>query len=279
MLESSSLWDAIDPNLQLGLERSLANLGLAGAVEEKRLAVALVDITVLGRPRVASLNGDEMMYAASLPKIAVLLAAFEKIAEGKMRLDRETELQLTRMIRESSNTAASAVMDRVGKSYIAGVLRSRRYRLYDTNHNGGLWVGKDYAGDGLWKRDPLHNLSHGATAMQVARYYYLLATGSLVTPEYSRKMKSILSGSALHHKFVAGIKDRYPHAALSRKSGTWHQWHSDSAIVEHGAYRYIAAALCESPEGERWLREMIVALDRLIVDGRHRAASVSEFPQ
>jgi beta-lactamase class A len=53
---------------------------------------------------------------------------------------------------------------------------SPRYRLYDPRHYGGLWVGKDYAKSGLWRRDPLHNLSHGATAMQVARFYYLLKT-------------------------------------------------------------------------------------------------------
>jgi len=261
-----SLWDAIDPDLQRRLEGRLAMLGLDRAIAEKRLSVALVDIAVIESPRVAAINGDEMMYAASLPKIAILLGAFERIHEGSMILDAPTEYQLTGMIRESSNSAASAMMDRVGKAYIANVLRSPRYQLYDERRNGGLWVGKNYAQTGLWRRDPLHNLSHGATAMQVARFYYLLETGNLVSPEDSRKMKAILANSALDHKFVRGLKERYPQATLYRKSGSWGRWHADSALVEHDGRRYIAVALCESDRGGQWLRNIIVALDDIVAE-------------
>jgi beta-lactamase class A len=170
------------------------------------------------------------------------------------------------MIRDSSNSAASELMDSVGKDYIARVLQSPRYLLYDERRNGGLWVGKNYAQAGMWRRDPLHNLSHGATPMQVARFYYLLETGNLVSPDYSRKMKTILAHSSLDHKFVNGIKSRYPYAAVYRKSGTWQQWHADSAIVEHDGRRYIAVALCESDRGALWLRDIIVVMDDLVFE-------------
>jgi len=39
-----------------------------------------------------------------------------------------------------------------------------------------VWVGKDYAEQGTYQRDSLYNLSHGATVMQVVRFYYLLDT-------------------------------------------------------------------------------------------------------
>lgn len=39
-----------------------------------------------------------------------------------------------------------------------------------------VWVGKDYAEQGTYQRDSLYNLSHGATAMQVVRFSYLLDT-------------------------------------------------------------------------------------------------------
>jgi beta-lactamase class A len=156
------------------------------------------------------------------------------------------------------------MMDRVGKAYIADTLQSPRYRLYDERRNGGLWVGKNYAEAGLWRRDPLHNLSHGATAMQVARFYYLLETGNLVSPEHSRKMKAILAGSSLDHKFVRGLRERYPHAAMYRKSGTWGRWHADSALIEHDGRRYVAVALCESDRGGQWLSDIIVALDDIV---------------
>ena len=165
------------------------------------------------------------------------------------------------------------MMQRVGKPFIADVLQRPRYRLYDPKRGGGLWAGKDYAQAGLWRRDPMRNLSHAATAMQVARFYYLLETGNLVSPEASRKMKEILGAPGIDHKFVAGLGAVAPDARIYRKSGTWAQWHSDSAIVEHGGRKYIAVALAESSQGGLWMRELIVALDRLILEGpEHRVA-------
>jgi beta-lactamase class A len=262
--DMAPLWSFTDTRLQDDVDRALERLSLGDEAKGKRLAVALIDLTDLDEPRVASVNGDVMMYAASLPKIAVLLGAFEKIAQGKMPLDRETEVLMRRMIGESSNEASTELMTRVGKEYIARVLLSPRYRLYDPRHNGGLWVGKDYAKSGLWRRDPLHNLSHGATAMQVARFYYLLETGNLVTPEHSMKMKEILSHTALGHKFVAALRKIRPEATLFRKSGSWGTFHSDSVLVERNGRAYIAVALSNDREGTRWLERIIVALDGII---------------
>jgi len=262
--DMAPLWDFSDPRLQSDVDRALDRLSLDDEVEGKRLAVALIDLSDLDEPRVAAVNGDVMMYAASLPKIAVLLGAFEKIAQGKMPLDRETQILMRRMIRESSNEASTELMTRVGKEYIARVLLSPRYRLYDPRHNGGLWVGKDYAQAGLWRRDPLHNLSHGATAMQVARFYYLLETGNLVTPEHSLMMKEILSNTSLGHKFVGALRKIRPDANLFRKSGSWGTFHSDSVLVERNGRSYIAVALSNDRDGTRWLERIIVALDGII---------------
>lgn len=264
--DKAPLWDYLDENLQKEVTLAMVGMKLDDDIRHKRLAVVVVDITDLDHPRVASMNGDVMMYAASLPKIAVLLAAFEKIAEGKMKLDFETEWKLHKMIKASSNTAATEMMHKVGKEYIARVLLSPRYRLYDPAHNGGLWVGKDYAKAGLWRRDPLHNISHGATAMQVARFYYLLETENLVTPEHSRKMKEILGHSLLRHKFVKALKRISPDAALFRKSGSWRTYHSDSALIEHSGKKYIAVVLSNDKDGPVWLDKIITALDGIITD-------------
>jgi beta-lactamase class A len=262
--DNAPLWDYHDAALQKKVDRALADLGLDDEASKKQLSVALIDLSGSGTPRVASVNGDVMMYAASLPKIAVLLAAFEKIAQGKMVLDEATEYRLSRMIKESSNRYATEMMRQVGKEYIARVLLSPRYRLYDPEHNGGLWVGKDYAKAGLWRRDPLHNLSHGATAMQVARFYYLLVTDNLVTPEHSRKMREILAGSELNHKFVRALRRIDPEAAVSRKSGSWSTYHSDSVLVERDGHHYIAVALSNNADGSQWLGGIITKLDALL---------------
>ena len=255
-----------DHHLQDGLDAKLENLGLASKAQRGRLAVTLVDVTVPDRPRVASVNAHQMMYAASLPKIAILLGAFQKAHDGEMEMDAETETLLTQMIRRSSNSAATTMLERVGYSYVADILRSDRYELYDEDMNGGLWVGKPYAKKAVWQRDPLYNLSHGATPFEVARFYYLLETGPLVDAKSFARRKDMLGDPAIEHNVVAGLYIHRSGSAIYRKSGTWSTYHADSAIVERDGRRYIAVAMANDPAGGRWLSELIVALDDLIFD-------------
>ncbi len=256
---------SVDPALQRGLEQFVSDMGLDAAVRSEDLCVALVDITRPYAPRMASLNGDTMMYAASLPKIAILLGAFDRIGNGELAFDSETEETLTRMIRNSSNSCATTMLNRVGKHYLADLLQSPRYRLYDPKFNGGLWVGKEYGRSPAFRRDPMYNLSHGATAIQTARFYYMLETGRLVSPELSRKMKEILGNPAISHKFVKGLSAARPGSRIFRKSGTWKSYHADSAIVERAGRKYIAVALAHrAGAGAKWFPRLIVGLDDLI---------------
>lgn len=253
-----------DPLLQSALERGIESLSLAEPARSGRLSTALADITDPRRPRFAAVNPDKMAYAASLPKIAILLGAFSRIEEGDMRLDASTRDSLERMIRFSSNQAASEMLERVGTRYLAERLQSPRYRLYDPRNNGGLWVGRPYGKGGETLRDPLRGLSHAATALQVARFYYLLETGRLVSPESSAEMKTILGNPGIPHKFVRGLETRRPGSRLYRKSGSWRDWHSDSAIVERDGRRYIAVALAEDPLGGEWMERLIVSMDEAV---------------
>jgi beta-lactamase class A len=245
------LRDSHDLGLQQVLERSLRRLNLARAVQRKELALTLVDISNLHRPRVAEVNGDEMMYAASLPKIGILLAAFVDIEQGRLRMTRSVERSMTDMIRVSSNVDATRVMNLVGKRHVNEILSSPRFRLYDPAVNGGLWVGKEYGKNPAFQRDPLHNLSHGATAMQVARFYYLLETGQMFGRRLTMQMKRMLSKPGIQHKFVKGLSGR--EVDIYRKSGSWNQWHADSAIVESPRGSYILVGLVENPAGGEWL--------------------------
>ena len=269
--DGSDLRDRIDPRLQRALARSVSGLKLGRAVAAKRLAVSLVDITDPAFPRLAMINGNEMMYAASLPKIAILLGAFQKIHDGELPLTDTLFRQLNDMIRYSSDSAATEVLDLIGREYLIEVLKLPQYRLYDPARNGGLWVGKTYAKGVAFKRDPLHNLSHGATAFQVARFYYLLHTGRLVSPTHSVLMKQIMGEPGIHHKFVAGLERARPDAKVFRKSGTWKDFHCDSAIIERADRRYIAVAMAEDAAGGEWMRELIVAMDDVVFGEPPRA--------
>ena len=257
---------SVDARLQTQLEHKLEGLGLNDAVRKRHLSVALADITDPERPRFATVNPDNMVYAASLPKIAILFGAFSRIEAGDMKLDTATRDTLTRMIRVSSNSAATEMLNRVGMRYLANQLQSPRVRLYDPKHNGGLWVGRPYGKGGETMRDPMHNLSHGATALQVARFYYLLETGRLVSPALTAEMKSILGNPGIHHKFVKGLEGERLAANIFRKSGSWRDFHADSAIVERDGRRYIAVALAEDPKGGEWLKHLIVGMDKAVFD-------------
>lgn len=254
----------VDTGLQAALERAVEALRLGRAVRSRRLAVALVDLSDPGRTRYAGLNDDVMMYAASMPKVAVLLAAFEAIESGRLDDTPDLRRTLTEMIRVSSNPAATRVIRTLGFPAITGTLEAPRYALYDRHGTGGLWVGKAYDPEPAVARDPLFGFSHGATARQAARFFVMLDRGLLVDPERSREMLEMLGDPGIEHKFVRGLAGR-PDARIFRKSGTYRTWHADAALVEHGDHRYVAAAIVEDPRGGSILAELIGALDDIIV--------------
>ena len=260
------LREASNPQLQLALEELVREQGLASAVKKKQLALALVIVTDPANPQLAELNGDEMIYAASLPKIAILLAAAVEIDDGRLVLDEPLYKDLTDMIRYSCNACATRVLDRVGRQELLDILQSPEYRFYDQQSYGGLWVGKPYGPESAYKRDPMAGLSHAATAFQAARFYYKLHTRTLVSPEQSRMMLEILSKPGISHKFVKGL-DAYEGLRIYRKSGTWKTFHADSALVRLDGYAYIIVALAHSPDGAAWLERLASPLHELAISG------------
>jgi beta-lactamase class A len=260
------LWDRHDDRLQQQLDGIMGRLGYHKAIEDQRLAVVLVDISDLMMPRVAGVNGSHMIYAASIPKLAILLGAFIEIRDGNLELDAETRKSLTEMIRYSSNREATRMLNTIGKQRLIDILQSDEFDLYDEEQGGGLWVGKEYGKSPAYRRDPLHNLSHGATAMQVARFYYLLETGQIVDAELQQEMKTMLGEPGIKHKFVKGLDD-YEDVDIYRKSGSWKKWHGDSAIIQSGDIRYIVVGLVEDPNGGAWLSRMIKPIHDLMISG------------
>lgn len=261
------LYDQVDAGLQLALEQRIdANPEWRRLAQRKQLAIGVVDLGANGaHPRFARINGNQMMYAASLPKIAILLSAYVAFEDGSLPETDAYHADLRDMIRVSSNAAATRMIDAVGMPKIESVMRDPRFGFYDESLGGGLWVGKRYAATGVRHGDPLYNISHGATATQVCRFYYQLAMGHLINPERSAQMLEDLSAPGLHHKFVAEIEKRAPRARIFRKSGTWRNWHADSVLVRGPNWRnYILVALVESSNGETVLRELVPAVEGVL---------------
>ncbi|WP_372682587.1 serine hydrolase [Desulfosarcina sp.] len=270
-----SLYTLVDEELEDGLKKAVnTNSRWRSLIRKKKMALGVVDIGNPEAVRFARINGSVMMYAASLPKIAVLLASAQALEEGRIKETPAVLADMRKMISHSDNPAATRMIDRLGFDYIEKVLTAPTYRLYNTERGGGLWVGKRYASAGERHPEQLKGLSHAATATQVCRFYYLLSMGKLVNPYRSRQMLDILADPALHHKFVGVLDKRAPDATMFRKSGTWRDWHADSVLVWGPAWRrYIAVALVEDPDGETIMRDLIAVIDRLL-EREHQRKSV-----
>ena len=231
---------------------------------QKKMAVGLVDMRDPSRIKFAHINGNKMMYAASLPKIAILLAAMDAMEKRELAESKEILHDLRLMISKSDNQASTRMIDRLGYKKIESVLTDPRYNLYDKRFGGGLWVGKRYAKQGVRHPDPIMGLSHAATAAQVCRFYYLMAMKQLVTPQRSEQMMEIMEGPELHHKFVNTLDRIAPEARLYRKSGSWRTYHSDSVMVLGPGRRYILVALIEDPEGETICRQLVLTVEEVL---------------
>ena len=234
-------------------------------VNDERMCIGVVDLKDMNNPRFASINGEVMMYAASLPKIAVLLAAEDAIEKKEIAHTEKLERDMRLMISKSNNAATTRIIDQLGYEKIESVVRDERYLFYNPEEGGGLWVGKRYAAGGPTNREPMKNLSHAATADQVCRFYYLLVNRQLVSPERSEHMLKMLESPELNHKFVYALRQIDPEAKLYRKSGTWKNWHADSILVLGETRKYILVALLQDAAGESIIRELVFPMDRAII--------------
>jgi beta-lactamase class A len=265
-----------DEGLQSLLERALdKNRYWRALIEQDKMAVGVVDLSNPPAARFASVNGWTMKYAASLPKIAVLLAAYQSIAEGRLQDSPELHEWLVSMIRRSSNSDASFLIDSIGLKRIGDILKW--YHFYTPESGGGIWLGAGYPPWGERNPEPIKGLCHAATVMQICRFYYMLANGEIISPERSRRMLEILSRPGLHDKFVKVLEKRVSADRLFRKSGDWGISFSDSVLVcDEGGRKYILAALIEDKNGEYILRELVPVIESLLKPSNTDASSARQ---
>jgi len=248
--------------LQAGLEQLLERLNLDGPAREGRLAVALAMVDDPDHPQLAYVNGQQMFYAASLPKIAILLGAAVELERGRLSMDPQLSQDLNDMIRFSCNACATRVLERIGRERLLKILEDPDLLFYDRNSTGGLWVGKSFGGEPAYRRDPLAGLSHGANALQVVRFYCALQGGTLVNERQSAMMLETLAEPGIEHKFVKALAP-YRVDEVFRKSGTWRQYHADSALVRVAGHSYVMVALAQDPRGSAWLERLGAGLHEL----------------
>ncbi len=249
-----------DPGLQtrlLAIDAALRDkLGLA----ENLTAVGVLDLRTL---RLALVRPDAIDYAASVPKIGILLAWF---AEHPLAdLDVATRHELGLMIKQSSNEIAAKHSQALGLKTIQAVLDS--YGFYDASRGGGLWVGKHYGKGTERHGDPVSGHSHAATVRQLLRFYLLLEQGKLVSPEASRAMREIFGSPDIPHRedrFVKGLTGRG--LEIRRKAGWWETWSHDTAVVTGPGRHYIVVAMTRHDRGAEYLEQFAAAVDDLLTN-------------
>jgi beta-lactamase class A len=255
-----------DKGLQTRLDQAVKpHESWQSLIRQGKMAVGLVDLSNPKAPRYAQVNGNTMMYGASLPKLMVLLAAFQGFEDGSLQETPQVHRDLIEMIRRSSNPAASHLIGQIGLRKIEALTGDGRYRFYDSQKGGGIWLGGTYSLGGEVNPEPLSGLTHTATVYQLCRFYYLLAYGRLISPERSRQMLKILAFPDLPGKFVSVLEKAEPSQRLYRKSGEVRGFHADSILVWGETWRrFILVAMIDDAGGEKILKDLVPVAEQVL---------------
>ncbi len=253
----------VDPPLQVKLQQIDADLRARFGMTPEQTAVGVLDLQTL---RLAMLHPDRGEYAASVPKVGILLAYFAVHPAAATNLDAQTRHELGLMCKASNNEMAAKFSRELGLRQIQAVLNS--YGFYDAAHGGGLWVGKHYGRGDERYGDPVGDNSHAATVRQLLRYFLMLEQGKLVSPAASQTMREIFASPEIPHddiKFVRGLAGRG--VEVIRKWGSWKDWRHDAAVVTGAGRHYILVALTRHPRGDDYLVELAATVDDLMQGG------------
>jgi beta-lactamase class A len=246
-----------DPKLQATLEKIDTDLCGKFDIKPEQHSVGVLDLKTC---RLAMINPDRGDYAASVAKVGILLAYFQIHPEAATNIDPIVKHELGRMAKASDNEMASKFSHELGLKKIQAVLNS--YDLYNTNHGGGIWVGKHYGAGTERYGDPIGDNSHAATVRQLLRYFLWLEQGKLVSPAASKTMREIFASPDIPHddiKFVKGLAGR--NLKIIRKWGTWKDWLHDSAVITGPNRHYILVAMTRNPKGDDYLVDLAKQVD------------------
>jgi len=250
-----------DTPMDVGLQRQLGSIDTTlrqrFGMNPEDTAAGLCDLLT---GRLALIHPDRIEYAASVPKIGILLAYFVRHPEAAEQLDPAVHHELGLIAKVSSNELAAKYSAQLGLRYIQQCLDERGF--YDAQRGGGLWVGKHYGRADERYPDPVGGHPHAATVRQVLRYFLLLEQGQLESPAVSRTLRDIFASPDIPHdpeRFVRGLSGR-PVEVL-RKWGDWEDWQHDAAIVTGPGRHYILVALTHHPRGRDYLAALAAAVD------------------
>ncbi|MDP9120586.1 MAG: class A beta-lactamase-related serine hydrolase [Acidobacteriota bacterium] len=254
-------------------------------------------------------NEHTRFHAGSTMKVPVMLAAFEAIERGDLKLNqpipiknefrsladgspyslaasadsdpdlyaaiggtRPLEDLIGRMIDRSSNLATNLLLDRLGASRVSDLMR--RLGAYEMQVLRGVEDQKAYQA----------GLDNTTTAYDMMLVLGAIASGAakevsdpVVSRQSARKMIDILKRQEPGDKIPAGLP---PGVAVAHKAGDLTGFHHDAAVVyPPGETPYVLVVLTSGFPEEKAANQVIAAISRAVWDGRQGLRQLQEDPR
>lgn len=244
-------------------------------------------------------NETESFHAASTMKVPVMMALFQAIDAGEMRLDqpipvrnqfpslvdgspfsldpkedgdpdlyqavgsaRPLEELIRRMIARSSNLATNLLIEKIGASRANDVMRS--LGAYRIRLLRGVEDDKAYRA----------GLNNTVTAEDLAVALSALAQGTTFTAASSAKMVEILKGQEFNEKIPALLP---PGTPVAHKTGDITGIHHDAAIVyPPGESPYVLVVLTAGFQDEKEADQTIAEISRIVWERRGERVGVEK---
>ncbi|MFN2452809.1 MAG: serine hydrolase [Pyrinomonadaceae bacterium] len=257
-------------------------------LQEKNLAITLVDLSDAQHPAQASFRGAEGIYPASVVKLFYLVAAHRQMEDGKIKDTPELRRAMRDMIVDSSNDATHYVLDELTGTTSGPELppaemaewifkRNAVNRYFAAqgytgiNANQKPWCEGPYGRDRVFvgaKYDNRNKLTTDATARLLTE----IVTGRAITPARSTQMMELLKRD-FAGKSTDADDQAHGFTGIALQSGArlWSKAGWTSATRHDAAY-------IELPNGARFIlvtfttdhandRDIIPTVARAIING------------
>ena len=257
-------------------------------LQEKNLAITLIDLRDRQHPVTASFRGSEPIYPASVVKLFYLVAAHRWLEDGKLKDTEELQRALRDMIVDSSNDATHYLVDALTDTANGAELPPAQMSEWATRRNivQRYFTSLGYAGinvvqkpwcEGPYGRERVflganYENRNKLTTDATARLLTEIVTGRAVTPARSAQMMALLkrdySGKSEDpddqaHGFTGIALE--PGARLWSKAGWTSTARHDAAYIElpDGA-RFVLVTFTTDQSG---VREIIPTVARTVMAG------------
>jgi beta-lactamase class A len=236
-------------------------------------------------------NEDERFHAASTMKLPLMMALFQAVDDGELRLDqpipvrnqfqslvdaspftldpkedgdpdlyqavgstRPLEEMIRRMIVRSSNLATNVLIDKIGASRAQDLIRG--LGGYNTIILRGVEDDKAYRA----------HLNNATSATDLAIALSALEQGTAFKPASSQKMLAILKEQEFNEKIPAGLP---PGTVVAHKTGDITGYHHDAAIVyPPGEKPYVLVVLTEGYQDQKDADRVIAGISQVVWERR-----------